>query len=282
MPTMTPFPALVSFATLAALLGSCTAPPLPQDSAPTTANPSDAGDDAALKQANNPLANMKSVALQDYYIPELSGTDETANQFWLRYAQPIDLGGPWLMRASLPVLRYPTGGADSESGLGDANVFASYLFDTGNPSVSAGVGPLLGLPTATEDALGTDQWSAGGAAVYFDASDKLVQWGGLLTYQHKIGGSDRVDDVNLFALQPFGFLQLGGGTYLRSVGIMVFDAESGNFSIPVGIGLGKVVKHGNKVFNFYVEPQFTIWDEGLGQPEFQVLAGFNLQFLGGS
>ena len=33
-------------------------------------------------------------------------------------------------------------------------------------------------------------------------------------------------------------------------------------------------------FNFYVEPQFTVLDDGPGEPQFQVLFGFNTQFLG--
>jgi hypothetical protein len=61
----------------------------------------DAGDAAA--QANNPLANMTAFNLQNYYIGRLTETDDDANQFWLRYAQPFKLlGGDWLMRARIP------------------------------------------------------------------------------------------------------------------------------------------------------------------------------------
>jgi hypothetical protein len=51
--------------------------------------------------------------------------------------------------------------------------------------------------------------------------------------------------------------------------------------VPIGAGLGKVVKAGKTVFNIYVEPQFTVLQSGPGQPEFQILFGFNTQFLGG-
>jgi hypothetical protein len=159
------------------------------------------------------------------------------------------------------------------------NVFAAYLFDTDDPSVSFGVGPLLGVPTATEDEVGTGQWSAGAAAVLFDARSSVIQYGGLVTYQTKIAGSDRVDDLSLLAVQPFGFLQLGSGVYFRSVGIWAFDLESGDYSIPIGAGLGKVVKMGKVVFNFYLEPQYTVLHEGAGQPEYQVLFGFNTQLF---
>ena len=104
-------------------------------------------------QANNPLADIRAFNLQNYYIPELSGPgDETANSFVLRYAQPF---GNWLMRASLPLNRVPTGPGDTASGVGDLDVFFAYLFDTGNPGRSFGIGPQFVLPTASRDAAGS-------------------------------------------------------------------------------------------------------------------------------
>jgi len=66
-------------------------------------------DGDAAAQANNPLANMVAFNVQNYYIGELTESDENANQFWLRYAQPFSIGKTdWLMRASLPVNTFPT------------------------------------------------------------------------------------------------------------------------------------------------------------------------------
>lgn len=271
-------PRLDAAAALVLIAGCAT---VPRASVPDEDGHAEAGGDAAA-QANNPLANLKALNFQNYYLPDLAGSDETANQFWLRYAQPLSTpAGDWLVRASLPLNRFPTGVNQSASGLGDANVFATYLFDTGNPALSVGAGPLLGLPTASEDPLGTDQWTAGLAAVLFDARNAAFQWGGLVTYQGKIAGSDRVDATSLLAVQPFGFLQLGGGTYLRTAPIWAFDLESGNYSVPVGLGLGKAVPVGDTVVNFFIEPQYSILAEGPGQPQFQVLAAVNLQFYGG-
>ena len=48
---------------------------------------------------------------------------------------------------------------------------------------------------------------------------------------------------------------------------------------PLGIGIGKVIKSGHSVFNFFFEPQFTILHDGQGYPAFQIFAGINLQLL---
>ena len=227
-------------------------------------------------QANNPLADLKAFNVQNYHIGSLSdGVGGNANTFWLRYAQPI---GNVLVRASLPVRRVPVGGLDTESGLGDLDLFGAYLFDTGDPTRSYGLGPLVAGPSATEDSLGTGKWQAGVAGVYFDASSPIVQWGGLVTWQTDFAGDDTRADTNLLAAQPFLFVQLGNGLYLRGAPIWAFDIEAGDYHVPLSLGLGKVISAGSVVYNAFIEPQFTILDDGPGQPEFQLFMGLNLQF----
>lgn len=183
------------------------------------AGPALAQDDASA-QANNPLANSTALNFQNLYSGELTGTEDDANQFFIRYAQPFSaLGGKWLMRATLPVNSFPDVGGGTTTGIGDFNVFAAYLFDTGNPAVSFGFGPQLTAPTASDDAVGSGKWSIGFANVLFNGTNPKFQWGYLLTWQTSVAGDDDRADVNLGAFQPFGFYQLGEGWYLRSAGI---------------------------------------------------------------
>ena len=238
---------------------------------------------AVLKaQANNPLANIIAFNVQNYYIGELTETDENANQFWLRYAQPFSLGKTqWLGRASLPVNSFPTPPhLRHETGLGDFNIFAAYLFDTGNPEVSIGLGPQLTIPTASDEALGSEKWSAGLAQVLFDGRSKKFQYGYLLTWQHSFAGEDERADVNVGALQPFAFYQLGKGVYLRGAPIWVYNFENDAYSVPLGLGIGKVIKRGKTVYNFFVEPQYSVATNGPGQPQWQIYFALNMQFLG--
>jgi hypothetical protein len=234
---------------------------------------SEAMSDAA--NANNPLADMVAFNIQNYHYSALYGTDESANTAWLRYAQPF---GRWLMRASLPIGTVPVGGRqDPVSGLGDFNVFFAYLFSDPSSPQQFGVGPLLAAPTATDDALGADVWQAGAAAIYFNAKSPVVQWGGLLTYQTDFAGDG--GPPSLSVLQPFLFLQLGKGTYTGAAPLWIFNFENDTYNVPLGIRLGKVVKAGRTVFNMFIEPQFTVLHEGVGQPEFQIFTALNMQFL---
>lgn len=238
------------------------------------AAPSFAGSDAA--EANNPLANFTAFNVQNYYVPQLSEMDDqNANTFWLRYAKPL---GRVLFRGSLPASRVPTGEGTTESGLGDLNAFFAYLVNTGNPAKSFGIGPQITFPTATEDATGTGKYQAGLVAVYFDGSSPTFQWGGLAAWQTDFAGDEDRADTNVGALQPFYFFQLGNGLYVRGAPIWAYNFETDNYHVPIGLGIGKIISAGNTVFNFFIEPQYTILDKGPGQPEFQIYTAINIQF----
>ena len=225
-------------------------------------------------QANNPLANMTAFNLQNYYIPNVSEMpDQTLNTFWLRLVQPV---GPFLIRASLPMPTVPIGDDMSESGIGDLNIIGTYtfLFD----DAMLGIGPQFVFPTANEEVLGTEKWQAGAAILYFNYKSPQIQFGGLLTWQASIGGEEDRKDISAIAAQPFVMFQLGGGTYLRTAPIAVFDLKEGKRTVPFGFGAGKVVKVGDTVFNIFFEPQFDILTKGPGQPRFQLFTALNMQF----
>lgn len=135
------------------------------------------------------------------------------------------------------------------------------------------------MPTATDDDLGSEKWSAGFANVLFNANSARFQFGYLLTWQASFAGDSDRENVNVAAFQPFAFYQLGGGTYLRAAPIWVYNIENDDYSVPLGIGIGHVIKREKVVYNLFIEPQFSVLDEGPGQPEWQIFFGFNMQFL---
>jgi hypothetical protein len=55
--------------------------------------------------------------------------------------------------------------------------------------------------------------------------------------------------------------------------------ESDDYGVPLGIGIGQVIKQGKTVYNVFVEPQFSVADRGPGQPKWQIYIALNMQFL---
>jgi len=98
--------------------------------------------------------------------------------------------------------------------------------------------------------------------VLFDGRSKKIQWGYLFTWQHSFAGDSDVNYVNTGAFQYFVFYQLGKGHYLRSAPVCAFDLRTEAYTIPVGLGYGKVMKKGNTVYNAFIEPQVSLIDEG--------------------
>lgn len=240
-------------------------------------------EEGSAAQANNPLANMTALNFHNYYITRLNDSPEGSfmNTSWIRFAKPL-ANGKLLLRASQPLstIGVPQGATRTiaaTSGLGDLNAFLSYNF-VSKPTATMGIGPMLTLPTATESVLGTEKWQGGLAFVAFIAKSPVFQFGGLITWQASFAGDEDRASTSLAAVQPFYFWQLGKGTYLRGAPIWVFDLKNDAYSVPFALGIGKVVKLGNTVFNLFIEPQYSMLIDGL-QPQFQLFSGINLQFI---
>ena len=234
----------------------------------------------AAAQANNPLLGVTAFNVQNYYIGDFTTPGEQDGfQTIFRFAQPFKIGETdWLFRASLPIRNFPTPAGDS-FGLGDADAFAAYIIDTGIPSLTFGVGPQFTFPTATSDFLGSEKWSAGITNVAFNVFSPKFQAGYLLTYQHSFASVDDArPDFNVGAFQPFAFYQLGDGWYLRSAPIWTYNLDTDDYTLPLGLGVGKVVKVNDTVLNLFIEPQYSVVDEGPGFPEWQIFFSANFQF----
>ena len=233
-----------------------------------------AADEEALKKANNPLADIKSFNVQNYIISSIYGApDAYLNQFLLRYSQPV---GKLLLRATMPFVVSSAANQSPLTGLGDFNMFAIYSLPGSNGN-QFGIGPTLTVPTGTNN-LGQGKWQAGISALAFFAKSHVIQTGSLLQFQGSFAGDENREKVSLLTAQMFFIWQAGGGTYLRSTGVWSFDLHHGYYNVPIGLGIGKVIKAGGTVFNIFAEPQFSVLADGAGQAKFQTFIGFNTQF----
>lgn len=231
-----------------------------------------------LAKSNNPLADLTAFNVQYYFRPSLNKVDGgSANTTWFRFAMPT---GRVLWRLSVPLESRAIVNQNtdfSKSGLGDIDIFAAYIA-VQKPKLTFGIGPSASFNTATDETLGTGKNTLGIAAVAFAVPNPKIQVGGLVIWRTDVGGDTARADVNLLAIQPFYFWQLGKGLYFRGAPIMPFNLQSGNYHVPLGLGMGKVVKIEGVVFNFFIEPQPSILSSGTGEPNFQVFGGLNMQF----
>ncbi len=237
-----------------------------------------------VNASNNPLNPYGGVNVQDAFVPEYYGYpgrtgSPYTNDLLLRGTLPIAAGllPRQVIRATVPISTRPDPDGGYTTGLGDVSVFDMLLF--GEPGgFEFGAGPLLTMPTASEDELGAEKWSAGVAAIAVDQS-RDGSFGSLVQWQTSFAGDDDRQDVELLTVQPIVIVNMRMAWYVRSTATWTFDLENDNFYIPVGFGVGKVWREGGTILNAFVEPQWTLLHDDTA-PQFQVFFGLNLTFGG--
>jgi hypothetical protein len=265
-------------ATIGLLWGSAAASqdgqPAPSASPPAVA----AGGITAeqMAKANNPLADMNALNFQNSWISAIRGVpNDYINTMNVR---PVMVAGRQVIRATIPLTTAPLGGGPYASGVGDINIFDAIKLTGEGSKTDVAIGPLLVVPSATDDALGQGKWQAGGAVVAIHPLSGGSLLGALITYQTDFAGDSARSGTSILASQPIVTLSMGGGYYARSSAVWVFDLENSRVLMPFGIGVGRVFKGLGGVVNAFIEPQFTVYSKGGSQPAFQLFTGLNLQW----
>lgn len=204
--------------------------------------------------------NLDSIA----YKGDLPGADDQSAlrlTFQPSFPYPIEKGLNFFLRPAIPIVikqDVPTSGGFDEKGvdLGDIS------FDVGlGKSFSNGmvlVGGVAGtLPTASDDALGLDQWLLGPEL----AVATVKKWGvvGLLvSHQWDVAGEDSFS-TSITGGQYFYTFNVGDGWQIRSAPTFSYNhnAQSGQeWTLPVGIGVNKTMILGGTPWKFGLE----YWD----------------------
>jgi hypothetical protein len=228
--------------------------------------------------ANNPIHPLLTVDLQNYFAPSPEGfPGRIGNQGLLRVSVPIEAFGiHQLVRTILPINTTATVQGGPDTGVGNLTVYDFLLFQEHGNAI--GVGPLIAAPTARGEAYGSGKWQAGAAGIVVAPHS----WGLLAlvaTYQHSFSGNSSSPVGQLTSVQPFIIRNLHRGFYLRSSGVWTFDTFHHVKDIPLGFGVGKVWKGSNgDIANFYIEPQYSVFQSGVGSPKWQIFAGATFKF----
>lgn len=215
------------------------------------------------KQAQNPIANLISLPLQNNTNFGIGPDDETQNIINIQPVWPVSISDDWnlITRTILPVVSQPdilTGGEGRINGLGDTT-FTGFFSPKDSAKLTWGIGPVFLIPTATDDALGSDKWGAGASVVLLAMPGNWVV-GSLFSNVWSFAGSGD-QDVNLFTWQYFINYNMANGWYLTSAPIITanWEADSDNrWTIPFGGGVGKIFHIGKQPINGQVSAYYNV------------------------
>lgn len=222
-----------------------------------------AQDDSDLaKQTQNPIADLISLPLQNNTNFKFGPEEKTQNILNIQPVIPVHLNEKWNMitRTIVPLVWQPAlvPGEDRTFGLGDTT-FTAFFSPKDSGKMLWGVGPVLLIPTATDDALGSKKWGLGPSVVFLTMPGKWVI-GSLFSNVWSFAGSGD-QDINLFTWQYFINYNLPKGWYLVSAPIITanWEAESGDrWTVPFGGGFGKIFRIGKQPMNAQLQAFYNV------------------------
>ena len=242
-----------------------------------TGTASSGSDSDSTNAANNPTTLKFTINLYNYAMPNvLDRGGRNANQAIFRVSEPFKaFGVQQIIRLNVPVVTVPSAENLASTGTSNLQLYDILLWKVHGADV--GGGPLIDAPTASSQLFGTSRWQAGFDAVLI-APQKWGLLGGLFNYQHSFTGNTgpAAESVTFQTLIHYNFPHK---YYFRSTGVWSFDYASGSHFIPLGFGAGKAIARANgDVINFYLEPQYSVDQAGIGTPKWQIFTGLTLQF----
>jgi len=199
------------------------------------------------KQLSNPIADLVSVPFQFNWENGVGTDDDLRFVLNVQPVVPVSWNENWNLigRLILPFVSQPPLSAGGETEFGTGDVVASAFFSPAAPEGGIwGVGPVFGIPTTSNPALGSGKWSIGPTAVYLKQQGRWT-YGGLVNHLWSIadtGDRDRAD-VNQSFLQPFlAYTTPGAVTFtVNSESTANWEADSGQkWTIPINAVVSKV------------------------------------------
>jgi hypothetical protein len=223
----------------------------------------DKGTEDLAKAAQNPVADLISLPLQNNTNFGVGPGDDVQNVVNIQPVIPFKLSEDWnlITRTIAPVIYQPelVPGTGSEFGLGDINT-TLFLSPAKPGGVIWGVGPIFSFPTASDKVLGSEKWSAGPSAVALTIRGPWVV-GALANNLWSYAGDDDRKDVNQFLFQYFINYNLPKGWYISSAPIITanWKADSGDqWTVPFGGGVGKIFRIGKQPMNAQVQAFYNV------------------------
>ncbi len=200
------------------------------------------------QKLSNPVASLISVPFQHNFDFGL-GPNEDGFRYTMNFQPviPISLNKDWnlISRTIVPFIHQSDViGRSSQTGLGD--VVQSFFFSPNKTKPFIwGAGPVLLIPTATNDFLGTEKFGIGPSVVVLKQQGRWT-YGALWNHIWSVAGADDRADVNSTFFQPFvSYTTKTAWTFSLNMESS-YDWEGEQWGIPIHIGVSKLVKLGRQ------------------------------------
>ena len=222
-----------------------------------------ASEEELAKETQNPVSDLISVPFESNFNFGVGPNDDLQYILYVQPVVPFRLSEDWnlITRTIIPLIDQPElgPGVGDVFGLGDIQL-SQFLSPAKSGALIWGIGPIVQFPTATDDALGSDKWSAGPTAAALTIRGPWVA-GALVNHLWSFAGDDDRADVNQTLIQPIVNYNLPGGWFLSSVPYITANWEKDGddrWTVPIGIGVGKVHRFGTQPVSLQLTPYYNV------------------------
>ncbi len=233
------------------------------------------------KQAQNPMADLMSLPIENHFNAGVGHKDGLEYVLNLKPSMPSRLSEGWIMinRLDIPLIYQPglVSGERDSHGLGDIT-YESFYGPSGKRNVYWGIGPLVQIPSSTDNSLGSQKWSAGLGGVGLVERDSWLV-GLRANHLCSFAGGGNHPDVDLSTFEYFAYYNFGQGWSIGTSPINTANwgaAQNETWTVPIGGGIGKVVMSGRMPINFKLEAYHYV-EAPANTADWSLL--FEIQFL---
>jgi hypothetical protein len=234
------------------------------------------------KKLANPIANLISVPFQNNIDAGIGGLNGTRNTLNVQPVIPFSLSENvnLITRWVQPVISQKniSGLGSSEFGLGDAVVSAFLSPATPKNGLVWGLGPVLLVPTATNDFMASKKFGVGPTAVALYQT-KGVTLGGLINQIWSMAGDEETSDVNQMFFQPFFTYNWKSGAGLGVNFEITQNWESNKTTVWFNPQLSALTSLGKQKAQIFVGPRFNLAAPDYLKADFGIRAGAIFLFI---
>lgn len=230
------------------------------------------------KKLANPIAAMISVPFQFNWDRGYGSADGKQLTINVQPVIPISLNDDWnlISRTIIPIKHQDDIAGQSGTQFGIGDTLQSLWFSPKEPTSSGliwGVGPVIYLPTATDSALGTDEWGAGPTAIVLT---QIGPWtiGGLTNH---VWSFDDANSVNATFVQPFITYSTPDAWTFALNTEASYNWNTEDWTVPINASVSKLVTLGEQPVSFQVGVGYYANSAAGGAEDWR--ARFSMTFL---
>lgn len=212
------------------------------------------------KDTENPVTRQITLPLRYEADFQDGAYDATKDTFEIDQAVvPFRLNEDWALitRTKLPAEVLPPKNLGDHWTFGLSNGYTTFFLSPEHgQGFYWGVGPVLYYPTATNPALGVNKWGSGPSAAFLHKDQGPWVFGAVVNNIWTFGGPT---GTNALFLNPIVNYHFGDGWSVGSSPEITTNwiASGGKWTVPVGGGLGKLIRVGGQAVKFDLDSYYN-------------------------